>query len=178
MSFNARKSALDILNTLDKGNHTLDAILEKHFETVNPGSKPDRALCQALVYGVLRWRGRLDYIISHFSSTPFTKINPNVLNILRLALFQIIYLDRIPVSAAVNTAVNLAKISGAPWVVGYVNALLRKAAREYQTVSFPDIKQNAVAAIAVRKSFPEWIIRKWLNRYGPNTTALSIMCLL
>jgi len=172
MPFNARKSALDILNTLDKGNHTLDAILEKHFETVNPGSKPDRALCQALVYGVLRWRGRLDYIISHFSSTPFTKINPNVLNILRLALFQIIYLDRIPVSAAVNTAVNLAKISGAPWVVGYVNALLRKAAREYQTVSFPDIKQNAVAAMAVRKSFPEWIIRKWLHRYGTENTAL------
>ena len=172
MPFNARKSALDILNTLDKGHCTLDAILEKYFATANPGSRQDRALIMALVYGVLRWRGRLDYLISTFSSTRFNKINPIVLNILRLALFQIIYLDRIPDSAAVNTAVNLAKVSSTPWVAGYVNALLRRAAREYQTVSFPDIKQHAVAAMAARKSFPEWIIRKWLNRYGPEKTAL------
>jgi len=172
MPFNARKSALDILNTLDKGHCTLDAILEEYFATANPGSRQDRALIMALVYGVLRWRGRLDYLISHFSSTRFNKIDPVVLNILRLALFQIIYLDRIPDSAAVNTAVNLAKDSSMPWVAGYVNALLRRATREYQTVSLPDIKQNTVAAMAVRKSFPEWIIRKWLNRYGPENTAL------
>ena len=172
MSFNARKSALNILNTLDKGHHTLDSILEDYSSTVALGSRQDRALFQALVYGVLRWRGRLDYMISHFSSTRFNKINPNVLNILRLALFQIIYLDRIPDSAAVNTAVDLAKASGAPWVVGYVNALLRKAAREYQNVSLPDLKQNAVAAIAAQKSFPAWIIRKWVNRYGSDNTAL------
>ena len=136
MSFNARKSALDILNTLDKGHPTLDSILEEYFGTVTSGSRQDRALFQALVYGVLRWRERLDYLIAHFSSTRFNKINPIVLNILRLALFQIIYLDRIPDSAAVNTAVDLAKTSGAPWVIGYVNALLRKAAREYPNVCF------------------------------------------
>jgi len=172
MPFNARKSALDILNTLDKGQATLDSILEEHLATVDPGSRQDRALIQALVYGVLRWRKRLDYLISHFSSTRFNKINPTVLNILRLALFQIIYLDRIPDSAAVNTAVDLAKTAGAPWVTGYVNALLRKASREYPNVAWPDIKQNAVAAMAVRKSFPEWIIRRWVNRYGADTTAL------
>ncbi len=172
MPFNARKSALDILNTLDKGHRTLDSILEDYSGTGPSGSRQDRALFQALVYGVLRWRRRLDYMICHFSSTRFKKINPKVLNILRLALFQIIYLDRIPDSAAVNTAVELAKASGAPWVVGYVNASLRKAAREYQNVSLPDLKQNTVAAMAVQKSFPEWIIRKWLHRYGPDNTAL------
>ncbi|CAB1064380.1 16S rRNA (cytosine(967)-C(5))-methyltransferase (EC [Olavius sp. associated proteobacterium Delta 1] len=171
MPTDARKSALDVLNILDKGHRTLDSILEEYFGTVAIGSRQDRALFQALVYGVLRWRGRLDYLISHFSSTRFTKINPNVLNILRLALFQIIYLDRIPDSAAVNTAVELAKTCGAPWVVGYVNALLRKAARAYPNVSLPDPNQNAVAAMAVRKSFPEWIIRKWMNRYGSDNTA-------
>jgi len=172
MPFNARKSALYILNTLDKGQRTLDSILEDYFGSVSSGSRQDRALVQALVYGVLRWRKRLDYLISHFSSTRFDKINPMILNILRLALFQIIYLDRIPDSAAVNTAVDLAKGSGAPWIAGYVNALLRKAAREYPAVSFPDLKQNAVAAMAVRKSFPEWIIRKWMDRYGSDDTAL------
>jgi len=174
MPINARNSALDILNTLDKGQATLDSILEEYFATVGSASRQDRALIQAIVYGVLRWRKRLDYLIAHFSSTRFNKINPVVLNILRLALFQIIYLDRIPDSAAVNTAVDLAKTAGAPWVTGYVNALLRKAAREYPNVAYPDIKQNAVAAIAVQKSFPEWIIRRWMNRYGADNTAL--MC--
>jgi len=172
MSFDARNSALYILNTLDKGHHTLDSILEEYSGTETSGSRQDRALFQALVYGVLRWRGSLDYMIAHFSSTRFDKIHPKVLNILRLALFQIIYLDRIPDSAAVNTAVEMTKTSGAPWITGYVNALLRKAAKEYQNVSFPDLKQNAVAALATQKSFPDWIVRKWVNRYGLNNTAL------
>ena len=172
MSTDARKSALDILDTLDKGQQTLDSIIEDYTGSGPLGSRQDRALIQALVYGVLRWRGRLDYIIAHFSSTRFDKINPKVLNILRLALFQIIYLDRIPVSAAVNTAVDLAKATGAPWVVGYVNALLRKAAREYPNVALPDLNQNTSTAMAVQKSFPEWIVRRWLDRYGPDNTSL------
>jgi len=172
MPFDARKNAIDLLNTLDKGYRTLDSILEDFSGKVTFDSKKDRALFQTLVYGVLRWRGRLDYIISHFSNTRFNKINPQILNILRLALFQIIFLDRIPDSAAVNTAVELTKSSGAHWVVGYVNALLRKAAREYQHVSLPDLSQNKISALAVDKSFPEWIIRKWLDRYDLDSTAL------
>ena len=171
MPLDARKTALDILNTLDKGQRTLDSILEDIADDGAVDSRRDRALLQALVYGVLRWRGRLDYVIGHFSNTRFDKINPDVLNILRLALFQIIYLDRIPNSAAVNTAVEMAKKSGTPWVAGYVNALLRRAAREYQEVSFPDKGQHSIAAMAAQKSFPEWIIRRWLKRYGWHDTA-------
>ncbi len=171
MPFDVRKTALVILNTLDKGQRTLDALMEAYANDGLEVPRRDRALLQALVYGVLRWRGRLDFIISYFSSTRFDKINPNVLNILRLALFQIIYLDRIPPSAAVNTAVDLAKKSGAKWVVGYVNALLRKAAREYQDVSLPDMAENTIAALATAKSFPEWVIHRWLDRYGKKCTA-------
>ncbi len=171
MPFDARKTAWVILNTLDRGQHTLDTLMDDHADGGQADSGRDRALLQALVYGVLRWRGRLDYIISHFSSTRLSKINPKILNILRLALFQIIYLDRIPDSAAVNTAVEMAKTTGAPWVTGYVNALLRKTAREHQAVFFPELGKNAVAALAAGKSFPEWIIRRWLDRYGPQKTA-------
>jgi 16S rRNA (cytosine967-C5)-methyltransferase len=171
MSFDARKSALAVLNTLDEGQRTLDSLLED-FSTDNIDiPRREQSLLRALVFGVLRWKGRLDYVISHFSRTRFDKINPIVLNILRLALFQIIYLDRIPDSAAVNTAVEMAKASGAPWVIGYVNALLRKAAREHPSMSWPDLEQAPIASLAVEKSFPEWIIRKWLYRYGLKTTA-------
>ncbi len=171
MPLDARKTALVILNTLDQGQRTLDTLMEDHSRGGQMVSRRDRALLQTLVYGVLRWRGRLDYIVCHFSSTRFNKINPRVLNILRLALFQIIYLDRIPDSAAVNAAVDMAKASGAPWVVGYVNALLRKASRLYRDVSFPDMRKYASAALAISKSFPEWIIRRWLQRYGQKKTA-------
>ncbi len=173
MPFDARKVALDTLNTLDQGHHTLDNIMEAAVAEDAGVSRRDRAFIQALVFGVLRWRGRLDFIINHFSSTRFDKIDPGVLNILRLALFQIIYLDRVPESAAVNTAVEIAKTTVAPWVVGFVNAVLRKAARDYKSLSFPAVGKNAVAATATATSFPEWIIRRWTKRYGlEDTTAL------
>ena len=171
MSFDARQTALVILNALNHGRRTLDTLMEGYSGDDPAGSRRDRALLQTLVYGVLRWKGRLDYIISHFSKTRLDKINPGILNILRLALFQIIYLDRIPDSAAVNTAVNMAKVSSAPWVVRYVNAVLRKASRRYRDVSFPVMGKNPSAALAADKSFPEWIIHRWLHRYGPKYTA-------
>ena len=96
MASNPRKTALLILNKLEKSQKPLDRIFE---DTLNPGdfTMRDRALLQALVYGVLRWRGRLDHIISFFSTTPVNKIDAKVLNILRLGLFQIIYMSKIVV---------------------------------------------------------------------------------
>ena len=94
MSFDARKSALDMLNALDKGQRTLDSLLWDVSADSSNVPRRELALLRALVFGVLRWRGRLDQIISQFSTTRFDKINPIVLNLLRLALFQIIYLDR------------------------------------------------------------------------------------
>jgi 16S rRNA (cytosine967-C5)-methyltransferase len=170
MAFDARRTALTILNTLDQGQQTLDSILDVFPIDATQSSRRDRALLQALIYGVLRWKGRLDYMISYFSHRPLNKIDPTILNILRLALFQIIYLDRIPESAAVNTSVEMAKISGPRWVAGYVNALLRKAVREYQKVPFPEVEENTVAALASAYSFPEWILSRWLSRFGRNTT--------
>jgi 16S rRNA (cytosine967-C5)-methyltransferase len=171
MPFDARKVALEALNILDSGHLTLDAVMEDVANDFSSTPRRERALLQALVYGVLRWKGRLDYIVSRFSRSPLDKIDPKVLNILRLGLFQIIYLDRIPDSAAVNTAVNMVKASGATWAAGFVNALLRRTIREYPSVVFPDIKHDALAALSVNHSFPRWIIKKWHQRYGLKKTA-------
>jgi len=167
-----RKTALYVLSTLDKGHKTLDSLLEDVFREKTLFSKKDRALLQVLVYGVLRWRGRLDWIIDYFSKTRLNKIDPKVLNILRLGLFQIIYLDRIPVSAAVNTSVEMTKTDAAPWVVRYVNGLLRNAVREYQHVPFPEVGNDPAKALATKKSFPKWIIKRWLDRFGLKETEL------
>jgi 16S rRNA (cytosine967-C5)-methyltransferase len=168
MDFSPRKTALKVLNELEKGRKTLDRILED-VAAREAFIKRDRALLNTLVYGVLRWRIRLDYIISHFSSTAIKKIDPQILNILRLGLFQIMYLNRIPSSAAVDTSVEMAKSVAAPWTVGFVNALLRKASSDYHSVRFPDLSQNAVLALALKKSFPRWLVARWLDRYGLKT---------
>ncbi len=168
----ARKTALSILTTLDKENKTLDNIIEDFSDKIDLFSKKDRALMNALVYGVLRWRGRLDHIIEFFSNTPLTKIDLIVLNILRIALFQIIYLSRIPASAAVNTSVELSKSFAAPWVTGFVNAILRNAVRKFDKIPFPDLEKDPVSTIAVRNSFPKWLIKRWLYRFGHEETNL------
>ena len=169
---NARKTSLYILNTLDQGNQTLDNILDEVLSPHTFFSKKDRALLQAIVYGVLRWRAKLDWIIDYFSKTRLSKIDPKVMNILRIALFQIIYLNRIPVSAAVNTSVEMAKSVTEPYVVRFINGLLRNAAKKYQQVSFPDVNKDPASALAVKKSFPKWMLERWLDRFGLEETAL------
>ena len=166
-----RRMALQILRAIDQRGQTLDAALADFRQQHLLARQRDRALLQTLVFGVLRWRGRIDFVIETFSRTPLTKIQPDILNVLRMALFQVMFLDRIPVSAAVNTAVELAKPLAPDWVVRFVNAVLRKAAAGYEKVPFPVLAQNPVAALASSKSFPPWLIRHWLHRFGPDETA-------
>lgn len=166
----ARRTALTILDEVEKQTATLDQIIEVAFQRPHRLDKRDRGFVTELVYGVLRWRGQLDWIVEYFSKTPLKKINPSVRNILRLGLYQIIHLDRIPVSAAVNTAVEMAKSDHPPWVVRYVNALLRRASREYASVPYPDPQKNPAASMAAAHAFPSWLVRKWISRCGLQET--------
>ncbi len=161
-----RQIALYILNSLEKSGNTLDNLLKEAAEEVNAFSRRDQALLNALVFGVIRWRDRIDWIIKYFSKTRLIKIDPRVLNILRLGLFQIVYLDRIPAAAAVDTSVEMAKSFSPRWVVGFVNALLRNAVTAYESVPFPDSEREPLLALSVKQSFPRWLIKRWLERYG------------
>lgn len=165
----ARNTALVLLNKLEKRHQTLDGLLDGMARVIDDLSRRDRSLFNALVYGVLRWRGRLDHIISHFSNPPIKEIEPAVLNILRLGLFQIIYLDRIPSSAAVNTCVALSKQAGLFRAAGFVNALLRKAALNFNRVRFPEFEADPVAFLSAAQSLPEWLARRWLKRFDHAT---------
>ncbi len=163
LSKDPRRSALKILIRLDKKRKNPDALMEELdlcFE------KRDMALFHALVYGVLRWRGRLDWLIENFSKIPLKKINPEILNVLRLGVFQIVFMDRIPDSAAVNTSVNLAKKHAPLWVAGYVNGVLRNCAGNHKKISLPGYDKDPCFALCVRKSFPEWMVKRWLEKYG------------
>lgn len=162
----ARTLAVILLTELAKGRQTLDALLEERDGAEPIRLQQDRDLFNALVFGVLRWRGRLDHILSRFSKTPLPKVDPAVLNILRVGLFQMTHLDRIPASAAVNTAVNITKTLETPWVAPFVNAVLRKAAVGHAAVEFPPPDSAPDRSLATRHSLPQWLASRWLARYG------------
>lgn len=166
MATDARETALLLLNTLEQKPRPLDDLFEQVYAQHPQMPRRDRSFLNALVYGVLRWRGQLDWIAAHFSKRPLEKIDPGVLNIIRLGLFQIVHLSRIPVSAAVNTSVEMVKRSGKPWVGGFVNAMLRAAAAGFASVPFPDERIDPIGALAAGKSFPAWLIERWSRRYG------------
>ncbi|NVM57845.1 MAG: 16S rRNA (cytosine(967)-C(5))-methyltransferase RsmB [Desulfobacterales bacterium] len=166
----ARRIALSVLNALNGSNTTPDYLLSQAFEQKPRTIRRDRALANELVLGVLRWRGRLDWVIQHLSKTPVHRIDPPVLNIVRLGLYQILFLSRIPVSAAVDESVELAKGKTPLWVVRYVNGLLRSAVRRAKDIPLPDDAADPVAAIAIRESQPSWMVKRWVERLGVEET--------
>lgn len=167
----ARTIALRLLNRIQGDRLTLDHLLKDFEDQIQQLSRPDRSLVHALVYGVLRWQGRLDYIIDQFTARS-TKIDPLVRIILRLGLFQIQFLERIPSSAAVFTSVELAKENKRAWASGFVNGVLRQVIRKADQIIWPDPSRLPVDFMAAWHSLPQWMISRWMQRWGQQTTDL------
>ena len=144
---NVRAIAAQVL--LDSGKRFVDEALEAHRGASL--SRRDRALLTTLVYGVTRWRRELDWLIDRCAQ----RVQPEIREHLRIALFQIRHLDKIPRHAAVNEAVELAK-GVSRKSAGFVNAVLRKAA----DLALPD-------SLGVRASHPDWLIERWRRRFKP-----------
>ncbi len=162
---NARAMALQVLLTWQRTGTYPDQLLRDVLEK-NPLGKPaDRALLYQLVFGVLRWQGKLDWVLQQFSQRPLEKLSVKTLFILRLGAFQLLFLSRIPVSAAVNESVKLAKSGRTPWAAGFINAVLRSLDRGKEGLSFPS-KEDPLAYLAVNHSHPSWLVKKWLESWG------------
>ena len=144
--------------------------LEREFHGAQHLNERDRAFTVHLVQGVLRWRLRLDWMIQQSLRFPFKKIEPPILNILRIALYQIFFMDRVPESAAVNEAVKQSMVSGRRHVAGFVNGILRDICRRRDKLTFPDRKNNPVQYLSVFYSYPEWLVVKWIKETGMDFT--------
>jgi 16S rRNA (cytosine967-C5)-methyltransferase len=161
-----RDLALRVLNDLSRKPGFSGSSLDSLFKS-RPGlEERDRAFVSQLVQGSVRWRARLDWTIRQSSDSPLRRISIPVLNILRLALYQVFFLERVPESAAVNEAVTQAKKRYPPYVVSFVNAVLRKACRSKNHLSFPDRHKSPVEYLSVFHSYPEWLVRKWIREWG------------
>ncbi len=165
MTSDPRRAALDILVRLENAPVTLDLLMES-FHAETGLSRRDTRFVNALVYGVQRWRYRLDAALNALSDRPPRKKDPQVVNILRLGLYQIMDMDRVPEAAVVHTAVELSRSVKRSWASGYINAVLRRALREPQLVASPPAGDDPVQRLAVSQSIPPWMITRWLARFG------------
>jgi 16S rRNA (cytosine967-C5)-methyltransferase len=130
----------------------------------------DRALAGEIVTGTLRWQGALDHTIGAFAKRTLAKLDPEVVDILRMAIFQLLHLTRVPASAAVDDAVSLTKRAGKKSAAPLVNAVLRRVSRERDRLPLParaeQDRDAALDYLATTLSHPRWLAARWLDRYG------------
>jgi 16S rRNA (cytosine967-C5)-methyltransferase len=133
----------------------------------------DRALAGEVATGALRWQGAFDHVIAVFTKRPIDRLDPEVIAILRGAMFQLLHLDRVPASAAVNDAVSLARRAGKTSAAPLVNAVLRRVSRERARLPLPPRptgpapeREPAVDYLAISLSHPRWLAERWLDAYG------------
>ncbi len=169
MTLDPRHTALDILDASADPKTTLDQTLDHAAPRLNELSDRDKRLCYAIVFGVLRNRAYLDHVIRSFSKTAFEKLDAKVVHLLRMALFQVMFMDRVPDYAAIDKAIELSKTIGLKKASGFVNAVLRNAARNRTAIELPH-KQGSVAHMATALSFPPWLLKKWAALYGLEKT--------
>jgi 16S rRNA (cytosine967-C5)-methyltransferase len=143
------------------------ADLALHHALVQSRMPPaDRGLATELVYGTLRWRGRLDYLINQALDRDPAKLEPLVTSTLRVGAYQLFFSDRIPATAAVDEAVRCARALGLERATGLVNAVLRKLAREGEEIPLPGIEDDPIEHLVHTCSLPEWLAKRWLEQYG------------
>ena len=164
---NARELAINVLYKVEFGEGYSNVTLDKELNRSDLSSV-DRALASEIVYGVLTWKITLDEIIKRYSSIRLKKISPWILNILRTGIYQIVFLDKIPVSAAVNESVKLAKQYGHEASSKFVNAILRKIDKDEMDKLLEYLWTKPIMEdelISIATSHPTWIVNELLEQY-------------
>jgi len=154
-----REKALEILRGAEDGGF-VDLLIDRARQVFDDR---DSAFILELVYGTLRNLALLDWTLNQFSLQPVAKTDAWTRNILRLCAYQMFFLDRVPVSAAVNTATELAKIYGKK--NSYVNGLLRTLDRKRNAIAYPGV-EDPIKRLSVLYSHPAWLVRRWVARFG------------
>lgn len=162
----ARLLAYQILLHMDQKVSHPDRLIRAMLQRHSRMDDRDRALTTELVYGVLRWQGRLDWHIDQLSKTKPKKIDSAIRIALRLALYQIFFLDRIPPHAAVNETVKLVKSTQPAHLAGFANALLREAIRRDGRWNWPQREKNPEEYLSVTTSHPTWFVSAFLKDKG------------
>jgi len=161
-----RQIAARVLQQRRTGHAFVEDLLERALSSAQL-STPDRGLCQGIVYGVVRWQATLDWLIAH--KTPGREQKSALQDLLRLGLYQIFWLDRIPAHAAVHETVEQAKQAGFGPQAGFINAILRGYLREVDATR-KILSELKISQPALGWSHPEWLVERWRKQFGEERT--------
>jgi 16S rRNA (cytosine967-C5)-methyltransferase len=164
-----RGLAIKILNRIDRTDAYLERMLDNEMKSTEL-SGPDKALLYEIVHGVVRWQGRLDWILNGFYKGTFSKAIPNLKNALRVALYQILFLDRVPDYAAVNEVVEFVKKLQGQKPADLVNAVLRNIIRSKNAIRYPEPDEDLIGYLAAYYSHPSWMVKRYVARFGREDT--------
>ena len=167
-----RHLAVDILDQVQKSKSFAGILLDECLDANGLSGTADGRLLTHLVYGVLRFRGHLDWILAKLLRGNWVKTDESIKNILRVGLFQLKFSDRLPAFAVVNEAVKVAKKID-PAKSGLINAVLRNYLRQGSSITFPSPEKNPAEFLAAFHSHPLWLVKIWIKKFGiPGTRAL------
>ncbi|SFL87337.1 16S rRNA (cytosine(967)-C(5))-methyltransferase RsmB [Pelosinus propionicus] len=161
----AREIALKIINDVTSNHAYANIALVRELNR-HKISDQDRRFITELVYGTIKAGETLDWMIGHYVTRSLNKVAPVILNILRMGMYQIFFLSKVPVSAACNQAVELTKKYGHTGTVKFVNAVLRNAGRGPEKVIYPDREKDIVKFLALKYFHPQWMVGRWVKRLG------------
>jgi len=165
-SSSVRQLASEILVKVESQKAYANILLDRALRK-NRLNAPDRALLTELTYGTLRWRGKIDAQLSQHLSRSLAETDGFVRNLLRVTVYQLFFLDKIPDYAAVNEAVELAKLQrGGDKTGGFVNGVLRSLLRQNKISTATEAGKESVAALAAEFSHPEWLVQRWIDEFG------------
>ena len=162
---NPRRIALDILDRVDRRDAYADALLNARLREAGL-THADRALLTQTVYGTLRWRGRIDWVLNRLLRNPLAELEPIVRNLLRLGAYELLFLDRVPAYATVNELVGLGRRRAGPGKARLVNAILREIARRERDAWSPPAETGNAADLAALVSHPPWLVDLWRKQFG------------
>jgi 16S rRNA (cytosine967-C5)-methyltransferase len=168
-----RGLAVKILNRVERSDSYLDKLLDNEMKN-SELSGADKALLYEIVHGVIRWMGRLDWVLNGFYKGQFSKAIPNLKNGLRVALYQILFLDRVPDHAAVNEAVEFVKKLQGQKPADLTNAILRNIIRSKNGIRYPDENEDLLGYLAAYHSHPAWMVKRYLERFGREDTEMLL----
>lgn len=163
---NIRELIADILLSVDKGEEHSHILLKNVLDKYDYLPKQDKSFIKRVTEGTLEYQIRIDYIINCVSKTPVNKMKPLIRQIIRMSVYQLIYMDKVPDRAVCDEAVKLAGKRGFKGLQGFVNGVLRNISRNWTNIELPDEKENPIYAISVNNACPEIIVESLAKDYG------------
>ena len=163
---NTRDVVLAMLKEIYAGNEFSHILLRQVLDKYDYLEGNEKAFIKRLTEGTLERTLELDYIINQFSNTPVNKMKPLIRALLRMSVYQIIYMDSVPDAAACNEAVKLAALHKFTSLKGFVNGVLRNVAREKENILYPEKETDFIKYVSVKNSLPVWMVEHFVKEYG------------